>query len=182
MNESQISVRYARALYQSAEDKGLLDRVYQDMELLEEVTGMEDFRYMILLPSLQPGQKFKIAGLVLEKHISGLSLAMIRLVLDNKREAYLEGIARNFREFYRKASGIRHARLVTAQPAGKQTIEKIRALISETYESGVELSTVVNEDIIGGFILTIEDRQYDASVLRSLKHMREKLLQTSIEK
>lgn len=182
MNESQISVRYAKALFKGAEEKGTLDRVYEDMGILEETSGMNDFKFLLMLPSLQPGQKTKIAASVLEKHVSGLSMGLINLVIQNKREEYLPGIARNFREFYRKAKGIRNARLVTAQTVGEEITEKIRALISKTYESDVELSSAVKEEIIGGFILTIEDRQYDASVASSLKNIRKKLLQTSIEK
>ena len=182
MNESQISVRYAKALFQSAEKSGTLERVYEDMGILEETLRIKDFNYMLLLPSLQPGRKARIAGLVLEKHISAGSMGMIRLVIQNKREEYLPGIARNFRELFRKAKGIRYARLVTAQPVDDQTMKKVRALIGKAYDTEVELSSAVKEEIIGGFILTVEDQQYDASVASSLKRIRKKLLQTSIEK
>jgi len=182
MNESQISVRYAKALLQSAAGKGLLDEVYDDMAILEETGRLKDFKYMLLLPSLQPSQKSKIAASVLEKYVSGLTMAMIHLVIHNKREEYLSGIARNFRELYRKAKGISHAKLVTAQPVDEKTMEKIRTLIGKTYESEVELSAAVKEEIIGGFILTVEDRQYDASVTSSLRSTKKKLLQTSIVK
>jgi F0F1-type ATP synthase delta subunit len=40
----------------------------------------------------------------------------------------------------------------------------------------------VNEDVIGGFVLSIEDQQYDASVASGLRRMKKQLLETSIEK
>lgn len=181
MNESQISVRYAKALFRSAAEKGLLDSVYEDMGVVEETYKLDDFRYMLLLPSLKPGQKARIAESVLRQYISGLSLSMINLVIKNKREKYLPGIVRNFMDFYRKEKGIRSVKLVTAQPVGEPVMKRIQDLIENAYELEVELSPAVNERIIGGFILTIEDRQYDASVSSSLKNIRKKMLQKGID-
>ena len=61
-------------------------------------------------------------------------------------------------------------------------MQAIRDLIKNAYDSDVELSSSVDEDVIGGFVLTIEDLQYDASVASSLKKLKKQLLQTSIEK
>jgi F-type H+-transporting ATPase subunit delta len=182
MNESQISVRYAKALFQSAAEQHILDDVYKDMEVLSNICKLEDFQYMLVLPTLQPSQKIKLMGTLFEKHFSRLSLAMINLVMENKRESYLPGIARNYRDLYRKTKGIRTASLITAQPTEESEMSKIRNLIRKAYDSEVDLSSSVDEDMIGGFILTIEDMQYDASVATNLKKIRNRLLQTSIEK
>jgi len=107
---------------------------------------------------------------------------MIDLVVKNKREAYLPGIARFFRELYRKETGIRSATLVTAQTVDESEMNGIRKLIKKTYDSDVEMTTVVDKDVIGGFVLTIEDMRYDASVASNLKKLKKQLLQTSIEK
>jgi F-type H+-transporting ATPase subunit delta len=182
MNESQISVRYAKALYQSASEKQLLDRVYKDMELLSDTCKLEDFQYMLVLPYLQPSQKYKVVSSILDKHLSEISLSLINLVIINKRESYLPGFARNFRALYRKAKGIRTANLATAQPVDDTARESIRKLIRKAYNAEVELSSTVDKDVIGGFVLTIEDKQYDASVAANLRKIRKQLLQTSIEK
>jgi len=181
MNESQISVRYAKALFQSASELQLLDRVYGDMKMLSETCKLDEFQNMLLLPSLQPSQKYKVVASILEMHLSEISLSMINLVITNKRELYLEGIARNFNDLYRKTRGIRTATLVTAQPVEDSALESIRELIRKTYDMEVELTDKVEEDVIGGFVLTIEDMQYDASVASHLRKIKKQLLQTSIE-
>jgi F-type H+-transporting ATPase subunit delta len=182
MNESQISVRYAKALFQSASEMKILDRVFKDMELLSETCKLEDFQYMLMLPSLQASQKCKLVGSILKERLSEISNSMINLVIRNKREVYLTGIARNFMDLYRKAKGIRTATLVTTQPVEDSSMNKIKELIRKAYNADVDLSSALDEDMIGGFILTIEDMQYDASVASHLKKMKKLLLQTSIEK
>lgn len=182
MNESQISVRYAKALFQSAAEQKILDRVNKDMELLSSTCMLEDFQYMLVVPTLQPSQKIKLVREIFEKHVSKISISMMDLVIRNKREAYLPGIARYFKDLYRKEKGIRTATLVTAQSVDESVMSSIRNLIKKTYDSEVDLSSSVDGDVIGGFILTIEDMRYDASVASNLKKLKKQLLQTSIEK
>lgn len=182
MNESQISVRYAKALFQSASEQQLLDKVYVDMALLADVCRIDDFNYMLTTPSLKDSKKIQVADSVFRDRVSGISMALIRLVITNKREAYLPAIARNYRDFYRKSRGIKTASMVTAQEVDESVKERIKSLISKAYKAEVELTTLVDEEMIGGFILNIEDSQYDASVLSSLKKMKKQLLQTHLEK
>ena len=182
MNESQISVRYAKALFQSALERKSLDSVYDDMEVLTSTCKLEDFQYMLVVPTMQPSQKINLMESIFAKHLSELTLSMINLVIKNKREAYLPGIARYFRDLYRKEKGVRTASLVTAQPVDDASMKNIRGMIQKAYDSEVELTSSLDGDVIGGFVLTIEDMRYDASVANSLKKLRKQLLQTSIEK
>jgi F-type H+-transporting ATPase subunit delta len=180
MNESQISVRYAKALFQSASQKQILEKVYHDMELLSDTCKLEDFQYMLAVPVLKPSQKCALVDSIFKTYFSEVSLAMINLVIKNRREAFLPGIARNFRELYRKATGIHSALLVTSQPVDEQALKNVKALIAKAYDTEVELTASVNENMIGGFILTIENKQYDASVATSLRKLKKELLETSI--
>ncbi|MEA3461174.1 MAG: ATP synthase F1 subunit delta [Bacteroidota bacterium] len=182
MNESQISVRYAKALFKSASEQQILDKVYKDMEVLTSTCKLEEFQNMLVVPTLQPSQKIKVLRAIFEKHVSKITLSMIDLVVKNKREAYLPGIARYFRDLYRKEEGVRTATLVTAQPVDESAVNGIRTLIKKAYDSDVELSSSVDGDVIGGFVLTIEDMRYDASVASNLRKLKKQLLQTSIEK
>lgn len=182
MNESQISVRYAKALFYIASEKGLLDEVSRDMELLTETCKVGEFHFLITQPSLQASKKCRIIDSVLKEHLTGISLSMINLVIKNKRELYLPAIARNYGDLYRKARGIRSASLVTAHPVDQEEINRLKKLIKRAFKEEVVLTQTLDEEIIGGFVLTIEDQQYDASIARSLKKMKEKLMHNSVEK
>jgi F-type H+-transporting ATPase subunit delta len=65
---------------------------------------------------------------------------------------------------------------------GDEEVEKIRKMIQDTFKEKVELAKKIDEEIIGGFVLTIEDMQYDASVARNLRKMKNQLMKTSLEK
>ncbi len=73
---------------------------------------------------------------------------------------------------------ISSASLVTAQPVDDRALQSIKDMLAKAYDSSVELTTKVDEGVIGGFVLTIENMQYDASVATSLRNFRKQLLQT----
>ncbi len=80
MNESQISVRYAKALFKSALESKILDSVNKDMDLLAETCKLDDFQYMLELPSMQPSQKSKFISSIFAKNMSDMFLAKIELI------------------------------------------------------------------------------------------------------
>ena len=71
---------------------------------------------------------------------------------------------------------------MTAKPVDEAALNGIKKLIARAFDSEVELKTAIDQDVIGGFVLTIEDLQYDASVATSLRKLKNQLLKTSIEK
>ena len=178
MNESQISVRYAKALFQSASEKQILEQVNSDMELLAKTCKQEELQYMLVVPTLKPSQKLVLMEKLFKAHVSDTSMSMINLVIMNKRDIYLPGIARNFRDLYRKAMKISSASLVTAEPVEDSALKSIKEMLTRAYDAKVELSSEVDKEVIGGFVLTIENMQYDASVATSLRNFRKQLLQT----
>ena len=48
--------------------------------------------------------------------------------------------------------------------------------------SKVMLTTESKEELIGGFVLTWKDKQYDASVATQLKKIKQTLLETELKK
>ncbi len=176
MNDSKISVRYAKALFDSASEQGLLDTVRKDMLHLQELCKMEEFEYFLSSPIIKESQKRKAMKAILEEKVHSLTLALLDLVLNNNRELYIPGIARNFEDKYKREKGIKSAVLVSAAAVDTSVKEQISAILKKALNSQIELRTEENKDLIGGFVINIDNQQYDASVARKLKNIEKKLL------
>lgn len=176
MNDSKISVRYAKALFESAMDQGILDTVRDDMESVREVTVIPEFQYLLVNPVMNETQKCAVMDELFKESIHPLSLSLINLVFNNGREQFIPAIARNFIDLYRKHKGIRSATLTSVTPVKETTRKKVEKLIRQVMNTPVELKTDHNEELIGGFVIRIDDQQYDASVATSLKKVRKQLL------
>ena len=60
MNDGKISVRYARALFLSALDRQILDRVYADMALISEVCSVREFRELLENPIIRTSKNCEL--------------------------------------------------------------------------------------------------------------------------
>jgi F-type H+-transporting ATPase subunit delta len=176
MNDSKISVRYARALFESALEKGILDTVRDDMESVREVTVIPEFQYLLVNPVMKETQKCAVMDELFKTRIHPLSLSLLNLVFKNGREQFIPAIARNFIDLFKKHKGIRSATLTSVTPVKEATRKKVEKLIREVMNTPVELQTDYNEELIGGFVIRIDDQQYDASVASSLKKVKKQLL------
>lgn len=176
MNDSKISVRYAKALFESAAEKGILDEVRKDMLHLQDVCTLKEFDRFLHTPVMKGSEKCKLINKGLEGRIQPLSMSLLELVLKNNRELYLPGIARNFEDQYKKHKGIKSAVLVSATALDKPAKDKLLEVLKEALDSRIELTTERDKDLIGGFVIRIEDQQYDASVANKLKKIEKELL------
>ena len=179
MNDSKISVRYAKALFLSALEGKNLDTVIKDIELLNTSFQVDGFNEMLESPVIKTSEKKKLVDAVYSKSISELSLNFLHLIITNKRESYLEGILRNFTGLYRDHKGIKNAELTIPLEVSDDYKKKFLNLLEQVFDAKIELNSIINPDIIGGFILKVDDEQFDASVSSSLAKMKKNLLETT---
>ena len=97
MKVGKIAVRYARALFLSAREQGILDDVRKDMEMiLGAVSDVADIKRLLESPVVETRKKTAIMVLLFEGKVGDLSLDFIRLVTGNNREEYLAAICRHY--------------------------------------------------------------------------------------
>jgi F-type H+-transporting ATPase subunit delta len=180
MNDSKISVRYAKALFQAAEEAKVLPQVMQDIELIMKVYALADFHAVIESPIVKTSDKKIVSEKLFSGKISPLSMSFLNLMLSNKRESHLSHIARNFKTFYKKNQGILSAEIVVSEPIDKTQTEKFRTLLKKEFKSEIELTESIKPAILGGFILRVEDEQFDASVASGLAKIKKQLLETTL--
>jgi F-type H+-transporting ATPase subunit delta len=175
MNDSKISVRYSRALFQSAVEKTILEKVFEDMNYISELCRMDEIKEVLLSPIIVPSKKKTIFLALLGKNVEKLTISLVNLLITNGRESYLPAVARVFRHETLKYRGITETNLVTAVPVNEKIRKQITDLVSVVFDTKVELKETVDESIIGGFILKVNDNFIDASVKSKLRTIRKGL-------
>jgi F-type H+-transporting ATPase subunit delta len=175
MNNSKISVRYSRALFQLANEKNLLDKVNADMVFISEICKMDEVQEVLESPIIVPSKKTTIIHSILEKNIEKITLALVDLLIKNGRENYLPAVARVFIDETLRFKGITETYLTTAVPVNDKSRKDITAMIASVFKTKVELRETIDKDIIGGFILKVNDNFIDASVRSKLRKIRKEL-------
>jgi F-type H+-transporting ATPase subunit delta len=181
MNQSKISVRYAKALFQLAIEKNTLEDVCDDVLLISQsLKEYDQFRLYLKSPVVKPSQKFNLMKEIFKNSITEISLNFLGLLVRNKRENHLADISRQFLDVYSKYKGIKSALITTAVPLEDSIRQKLYTLLSAEYKTEIDLVAQQDSSILGGFILKIGDQQYDASVANGLRRLKTALLNESV--
>lgn len=174
-----LSMRYAKAMIEYAQEKGLEDRIYQEFVTLSYCfRAQPGLREALDNPVIST--KEKLALLCTAADGDGKStrefVRFITLVLRNRREGYLQFISLMYLDLYRKLKHIGVGRLITAVPVDKETEGRIRAAAAHILHAKMELETVVDPSIEGGFVFDINDYRLDASVATQLKRVKQQFI------
>jgi len=175
MNDSKISVRYSRALFLSALEKKILDKVNQDMIFISEICKIPEAKEFLHSPIIPPSKKEAIFHKMVGDNVEKITLSLIDLVVKNNRESYLPAIARVFIHETMKYRGITESTLTTAVKVDEKVKNQITELISKVFKTKVELKHNIEPGIIGGFILRVDDNYIDASIKNKLRKIKKEL-------
>ncbi|MGQ1788277.1 MULTISPECIES: ATP synthase F1 subunit delta [unclassified Saccharicrinis] len=177
MNDSLISVRYAKALFLLSKEKGEVDNVYKDMDMLSDYCkNTEEFNELLSSPAITPGKKKRALKNVFEKHVNQLTMNFLNIMVDNRRESMLASIARNYIDFYKKDKNIKTVSLYTAFELDKEYLNTVKDILKKELGTDIELTVRVRDNLIGGFILMVDGKMMDATVANKLKELKKKLL------
>lgn len=173
MSNTRLATRYAKSLLGLAIERNELDQAFSDMKWLQAVCkSNRDFVNMLRSPVIKSDAKGKIIIAVAQDNIGKLVNTFIHLLVSKGREGSLPEIAHAFIEQYKTYKEIYSIKLTTASPVSEDTKKMLIELLRKlTSMRNIELETVVNEDIIGGFILQTNERLADASIAYDLKEI-----------
>jgi F-type H+-transporting ATPase subunit delta len=175
MNDSKISVRYSKALFDLAVEKNLLDKVYQDMLFIAEVCKIPESKDLLLSPVIVPSRKSEILHKMLGGEVEKITMSLIDLAVNNGRESFIPAIARVFVHETMKYKGITKSTLTTAVQVTPAVKKQITDMISKVFNTKVDFEENIDTDIVGGFILRVDDNYIDASIRNKLRKIKKEL-------
>jgi len=109
-------------------------------------------------------------------NVEDITLSLLDLIVKNGRETFIPAIARNFIHETKKFKGITETILTTAIAVDEKVTKQITGLISDVFRTKVELKENIDPEIVGGFILQIDDNYIDASIRNKLRKIKKELI------
>lgn len=175
MKGSRAAIRYAKAIISMAKDKNLTNEVNEDMILINKtVNDSEDLRRFLKSPVVKEKMK-RNALLEIFKSVNGITLGLFNVLLENNRIDLLPLVALKYKDLYNEMNGIQIARVTTAVPLTPALELKIQQKVRELTGNEAEIKNIIDESIIGGFVLRVGDIQYNGSVQAQLTNLKREL-------
>ena len=183
MIETKVAKRYAKSLLDFAKEKGELENVLNDMKLLVSVCdSSRELGTLLASPIINMDKKATILKKVFAGKVSAITLAFFNILTHKGRESHLEGIAKEYIRLYKEYKGIQTAIVTSAFGLDDQLRKEVYQRVKDSLQSEVELVEKVDKDLIGGFVLRVGDKQYDASIAHDLRGLRRALVDHSYVK
>ena len=172
-------MRYARALFQLAQEQGCEEAVYEGLARFAHnyLLAITQFNEVLADPVVAREEKVKLVEMAVGEPMHDTLKQFIAFVADQKREDKMFFIAMKYMEMYREKHNILSTQVTTAVELSEASYDKIQAYIKKTFGADAEMDVKIDSRLIGGFILDIENTRMDASVAGQLNALKNKLKQ-----
>jgi F-type H+-transporting ATPase subunit delta len=175
MASTRAAIRYAKAILDLSNSKGVAEVVNNDMKLIAStINGNLELSTFIQNPTTKVEVKEK-ALLEVFAGINAVTQGLFHLLFENKRFEILEAIALEYSKLSDIMNGVEVAKVTTAIPMDAALEAKVLAKIATLSDKKITIENTVDASIIGGFILRIGDKQYNASVANRLQALKREL-------
>lgn len=181
MSEIQVASRYAKSLIDLAEEQGSLEAIKNDIESFNRVCKANtELQAVLRNPIIGPDKKIAILNSLFGSDANPMILAFFKIMVNKGRSEVLYPTAKEFINEYNRRQGIVNATVISAAPLTSESIQKIRDVVTEATKGTVVLDAKVDPDLIGGFVLKVGDRQFDASISTSLQKLKKEFAQKAV--
>ncbi len=170
MSTSRAALRYAKALLLEADQQNTTDVVQQDMQsVYATIKDSKDLRLALGSPIIKAADKREVLLEVFANQ-SKATHRLIEVLLHNKRVDLLQDVAKSYLDLYNNRKGIKEVEVITATELTPEVEERVLAKAKEiTNANKVILTSKINPDLLGGFIIRVGDTEYNASIANQLK-------------
>lgn len=174
MSVNTIAARYAKTLIELAVDQNSLDTVLADVQGFQKAASQRDFFLLLKSPIVNTEKKVVILKEIFEGKITPLTMSFITLMTKKGREMYLPEISDEFIKLYNLRKSISKVVITTAETMSETELSAIKAKLAASAATldNLEIETKVDPSLIGGFVIEIGDKLYDASVLHKLDELK----------
>lgn len=181
MQNPRLATRYAKSLLDLAIERNTLEETLADIQLLNSICAKSnEFNVMLKSPVIPSGKKLSVINAVVNNKLHDLTIAFISLLITKGRELNMPEIGGAFVAQYNALKNIKAVKVTTAVVMDEEMkltiLSKIGSFMPGTT---IELTTSVNENLIGGFVLETGGQLFDASVKKKLNDIKSNIVDYS---
>ncbi|SDG74071.1 ATP synthase F1 subunit delta [Winogradskyella thalassocola] len=172
MSGSRAAIRYAKAVLSLATDQKSAEAVNSDMKsITNAIAESEDLNQMLQSPVVKSSDK-KAVLLAIFKNANVTTTNLFDTLITNKRLPLLNEVASSYVKLYDELRGSQVATVTTAIALTEDLKTKVLAKVKELTGKDAEVENIIDESILGGFILRVGDIQYNASIANKLEKLK----------
>ncbi len=181
MLNKSVARRYAEAFFSIAQEANKIDEYQVEMEkviqAITEVEGLKVYLGHLLVPVKE---KKELVQKIFAEQLSPMTMNFLLMVIDKRRESYLEVIYKEFVDMADESRGIKKAELIAARDVPEQELADLAQRLSSSTGKKVILKLTVDPALLGGVKIRMGDQIVDGTVAKKLQMLKNNLKQAKI--
>ncbi|MCX6187459.1 MAG: ATP synthase F1 subunit delta [Bacteroidetes bacterium] len=183
MSEFRVASRYAKSLIDLAQERNILEAIFSDIQLFAKtLENSHELLGMLKSPIINGDKKMAVMKMLFDRSFNPLTTSFLEIIVRKNRERYLGTIAQAFIAQYNELNNIIEASIKTAVETDESIKQQIRVALEKETGKRVNLKSSVDASLIGGIVVQVEDKLFDASIAGKLRQAKKQLLNTYISK
>ncbi|MET1248665.1 F0F1 ATP synthase subunit delta [Sporolactobacillus sp. STCC-11] len=171
-----VANRYARALFEVAEERDAIDTIESQLHIVaESLYEHENLRQVLMHPQVSGENKKELVNKLFEHQAGVEVLNLLRLLIDRKREAILDEVLEAFTHMANEKRGILDVIVTTAVALEEQEKQELAQRLGKALGKKLSIHVKVDKAIIGGILLRIGDRLFDGSIAGKLAGFKQEI-------
>lgn len=177
----QLANKYARAIFEIAQDEKKLDAYDKDLaKVNDDIFSVPEAVSFFQNPLVPHKAKKDLLTKALKKEVSDTTMNFLMLLVDKGRIGIFTAIYEIFTALKNKAQGILIADVTSAFPLSRQQESMLIKKISALTDKKIRVRKHEDKKILGGLILTIGDKRIDGSAAGRLRSLKDNLSTNSL--
>lgn len=179
---SKAARRYANAFLETAVEKKVVDKAYQDIILLQNtLQGSRELQLFLKSPIVKKDMKNAALTDIFASKISTLTINLLHLLSEKNRVDLLEDIVKHFINLYNQFRGIIEINVSTAAGLDKNQLQALIRNLERLTGKKVQTNVYENKELIGGILVRIDDTVIDGTVKHKLNQLKDRFASAAVE-
>ena len=179
-HNSPLSLAYAGSLLELATEQNQADAIGQELASIQEILQQnKSFRLYLLDPGISNDERGQTIKRIFGDSIPPLLRNFLGVLNEKNRLGTLGEIADAYHTMLDERSGKIEVDVTVASRLSAEQLEEVRQRVSTALKKDAVVHQYVDESIIGGLVIRVQDKLIDASVKSQLASMKEQLLANS---
>jgi F-type H+-transporting ATPase subunit delta len=174
----EIAAVYARSLFEVAQEQSKLDSIRDQLgEFADALNDTRELQVFFFSPYFSTAEK--VDGL--DRTVSDADPVVVnflKLLIENHRMPVIFRVRREFDQLWQEENKLLPVQVTSAVELDPGTVSQIGDRIAEQTGRKVELSAIVDPDVLGGLVVRVGNSILDASIRNRLEQLRKQVART----
>ena len=170
---SVVSSKYAQALFEISIEKNIIDRIYNEVLLIQKMfEENEDYIKILTNPKINKKEKMELITSLLKGKVSDDIIGLFSIVISKSKEKLINEILLKFMEKIDEHKGIKACTVISYSELSDVQRSKLIIKIEKLLDKKIRLIEVIDKSIIGGLYIEVDGKALDGTVKGQLEKLK----------